>query len=73
MEDKTKTLKICLTKAPEGKFNKEGKQAIFDKWVLFVPIWLLCFHFFPGLMLLRYHHFGCPLTAEGRKVDSSSG
>lgn len=37
MEDKTKTLKICLTKAPEGKFNKEGKQAIFEEIMAFFP------------------------------------
>lgn len=37
MEDKTKTLKICLTRAPEGKFNKEGKQAIFEEITAFLP------------------------------------
>ena len=62
---------IFAQKSNEKSHRFSGSPSIilsdFAKWVLFVPIWLLCFHFFPGLMLLRYHHFGCPLTAEGRR------
>ena len=31
MEDKMKTLKICLITAPEEKFNKNGKKPISEQ------------------------------------------
>lgn len=37
MEDNTKRLKMCLITVPEGKFNKNGKQAIFKEITATLP------------------------------------